>query len=110
MKNTKTTVLQYSLWLSSIIQILKLSPRAMLKNTKTTVLQYNLWLISVIQILKLSVRAIMKTTNTTVLQYMWPVAKLYDSNTKADCKGHNEEYKDHCLAVQYVAELCDSNT
>ena len=48
-----------------MIQILKLSARAIMKNTKTTVLQYILWLSSMIQILKPSARAILKNRNTT---------------------------------------------
>ena len=50
-----------------MIQILKLSATAILKNKKTTVLQYIVWLSSVIQILNLSARAMLKNTKTTVL-------------------------------------------
>ena len=64
-----------------MIQILKLSATAILKDKKTTVLQYSVWLSSVNQIIKLSVRVIMKNTKKTVLQYMWSVAWLNDSNT-----------------------------
>ena len=50
-----------------MIQIRKLSGMAILKNKKTTVLQYSVWLTSVIQILKLSANSVFQILKQNVV-------------------------------------------